>query len=352
MGSGVPVVCRLCLAVYKLGSLCASALLAPMVGCVGGGDDASVAANDASSAGDATLTESSPGDAAAGDASSMDSSAGDASSGTSVALIRVANWSPDAPAVDFCLAPHGTGAFRGPFVAGIVGAEVEAGLAVDAGSAGLAFPEVSSYVQVAPGQYDARIVVGNGCTAGIAPDAVALPAVAAGASTTIALVGAESPADGPQALQIAGFLDDVTIAGSLALRFINAAPMAASVDVGTGAGASFAALFAGIPFGQASSAQEAPARDGSAPAVDARGYLSRSALTGVALGARAHAGASTTGDGGVPSALASNVWIASGSVVSVVVTGGTEGVPLGLLECVDNAGIVGSLSNCSVISRQ
>jgi Domain of unknown function (DUF4397) len=358
MGSGVPVVCRPCLAVQSLGSLCACILLLPMVGCVGGGDDVSFAATDASSAGpdassagDATLTGASSG-GAAGDASARDASSptGDASPGTTVALLRVANWSPDAPAVDFCVAPHGTSVFRGPLLVGIERAEVEAGLAVDSGSGALAFPEVSSYVQVAPGRYDARIVVGRSCGAGIGPDAIALPAVSAGASTTIALVGAESVADGQPGLQIVGFLDDVTIAGAVALRFINAAPMAAPVDVGTGAGASFVPLFAGIPFGEAGSGQEAPARDGSAPAVDARGYLSRSALAGVALGARAHAGA--TGDAGVPSALASNVWIASGSVVSVIVTGGTESVPLGLLECVDNAGIVGSLSNCTVISGQ
>jgi hypothetical protein len=351
----VPVVPPACLAVYKLGSLCASVLLAPTVGCVGGGDDASFAGTDASSTGDATRNDS-PSSDAAGDASSVEagSSAGGVSSATTVALLRVANWSPDAPAVDFCLAPHGTSAFRGPFVAGVVGAAVEAGLAVDSGSAGLAFPEVSSYVEVAPGQYDVRIVVGSGCAARIAPDAIALPAVSAGVSTTIALVGAESPANGEPGLQIAGFLDDLTVAGAVALRFINAAPMAAPVDVGTGAGVSFVPLFAGIPFGQASSAQEAPARDGSTPAVDVRGYLARSALMGVTLGARAHAGAGagTSGDGGLPGAVASNVWIASGSVVSVVVTGGTEGVALGLFECVDNAGIVGSLSNCTVISGQ
>src|SRR6202030_1440041 len=55
---------------------------------------------------------------------SPDATTGDAATGPldaeppplPFALVRVANWSPDAPGVDFCLAPHGTTAFVGPLL--------------------------------------------------------------------------------------------------------------------------------------------------------------------------------------------------------------------------------------------
>jgi hypothetical protein len=325
---------------------------------VAAGDGASSSTDSASSTDAPSLLDvSSPKDAPsstaeAGDGASSTVDAGDggqtaAPGPPTFAQVRVANWSPDAPPVDFCLAQHGSGVFVGPFVAALVAADADAGTASDAG-AGLAFPSTSAYALVTPGTYDARIVVGGGCSAKIAADDTMLPALAAGSSATIALMGDANPLSAGAALHVVGFLDDGSGASAVALRFIHAAPDLASVDVGTVSGTAFKALFSGIPFGQASAAKQAPATDGSAPPVDMNGYLSQPALSGVSLRAQVHGG----GDGGSASvANAPNVSVAAGSVVTVVVIGGAASTPLGLLECVDNAGTVGPLSNCSVISQ-
>ena len=56
-------------------------------------------------------------------------------------LVRLANWSPDAVGVDFCIAPHGTSLWSGPVLSGSLGVGalgtvtvVDAGIAVDAGA--------------------------------------------------------------------------------------------------------------------------------------------------------------------------------------------------------------------------
>src|SRR5580658_9937302 len=111
---------------------------------------------------DATAVEA--GNAAASDAGDAASDAGNnaAEAGpymgslptaATSALIRFANWSPDSPAFDMCIAPHGTTSFQGPLLSALAAATGS-----DAGSAGLAFPLVSAYTLVPPGQYDARIV--------------------------------------------------------------------------------------------------------------------------------------------------------------------------------------------------
>jgi hypothetical protein len=340
------------------------ALASPETGCESNDDvlpsDASVeAAVDAAASADAPTKDASSmvspvSDAASGPSSADGSANPDATSAADAfvstamfAQVRVANWSPDAPPVDFCLAPHATADFRGPFVAGLVAAEAEAGTPSDAAVGGLAYPNASAYALVAPGTYDARIVVGTGCSAKIAPDEIALPALSAGSSLTIALVGDANSASGNAALEVTGYLDDGRAGSALALRFIHAAPGLPAVDVGTVSGTAFKALFSNIPFGSASSAKLAPTTaDGSAPPVDMNGYLSQSALVGATLRAEPHAG----GDGG-ELANAPGVYAAAGSAVSIVVIGAVSGVPLGLLECVDNAGTVGPLSNCSVISQ-
>ena len=62
------------------------------------------------------------------------------------AQVRVAHLSPDAPSVDFCLAPHGTAEFAGPI------------LATSGGPTGLAYGSVTKYFAVAANQYDVRLV--------------------------------------------------------------------------------------------------------------------------------------------------------------------------------------------------
>jgi hypothetical protein len=281
------------------------------------------------------------------------SSDGDATT-TSVAGVRVANWSPDAPAVDFCLAPHGSGAFQGPFLGSRITAQQEAGTGGDAGSAALFFPQVSSYSYMAAGQYDARVVVAAApdCSTGIVPDATMLPAVGAGAFETIALLGVAQPTGSDPGLQLVGFLDDARPSGAVALRFIEAAPGIAKADFGTGPATGFSPLFLGVPFGHASTPQQVAPSDGAAPMVDANGYRSMPALSSVVFSA--HLPGATQ-----DSAISSSRSAGSGSVLTIALVGrsgsapaGDGGAPQGqLVECIDNAGTVGALASCSVISQ-
>lgn len=328
-------------------AIAAACLLPCMCGC-GTGDDTVAPLPDAAA--------TSPSDASVGDASKdassenapsdadLDAAAGDGDSDAymlptvpaTVGLLRLANWSPDAPAVDACVAPHGTGMFTGPVVAALAASE-------DASTSGLAFPLVSAYMEIAPGQYDVRIVAGGAtsCASGITGDATALPSLAAGAAETVALVG-EADAIGSDApLSVVGFLDDLS-ASAVGLRFVNAAPAVPALDVGTGtlANANFAALFTGIPFGQHGNAKEAPSTDASTPSVDANGYFSLKTLSNATLSAHAQ-GASTD------IVSATGVTAASGSALTVALIGDTSGGILGsLLECVDNGATVSPLSNC------
>ena len=296
------------------------------------------AASDASSdVGDGAADTATDGAMDAGDAS--DALASSDASTTNVSAVRVANWSPDSPSVDFCLAPHATSAFQGPIVTRLAntgGAD---------GGAALAFPRVSAYSYVAPGRYDARLVVAGAadCTTGIAPDATMLPALTSGTFATIALVGEAHAVGSDPSLQLVSFLDDQRAGGMVAMRFINAAPAIPKVDMGTGPVATFKPLFLGVAFGQTSSA------DGGASGVDSNGYLTMQPLAAATLSA--HPPGATT-----DSALASNVSAGAGSILTIVLLGRTPGAssdagPQGqLIECIDNAGTVGAYENCSALS--
>ncbi len=358
-----------------------------------GGSDANSAFRDASSgdlpvkdssASDSSLDNSSPGDSSLGDSPSVESSLSDApiadrtvgdaaaaasdaamstasaaadagsttTAPTTLASIRVANWSPDAPAVDFCVAPHGTGQFHGPMVAAQALALPNAGSSCPASTFGLPFPQVSSYALVQAGQYDVRLVVAGAtsCAAGVA-DATSLPAIVAGGFETVALLGelnrASATAPG---LQLAGFSDDPAPVGAIALRFIQAAPAFSALDFGTGSGSSFKAVFSNVAFGQ--TAKTAVGADGGAASVDSNGYLSRSAMTSVSLAAEVHGALAP--DGSVQdTAVAKNVSAAAGSVLTVVAVGAVAGAggAASLVQCIDNAGTVCPLSNCTVISQ-
>jgi uncharacterized protein DUF4397 len=249
-----------------------------------------------------------------------------------VSLVRFANWSPDSPAVDACVAPHGTGAFMGPIVAPLELA--------DSSATGMSFPTVSAYVDLSPGQYDVRFVVAGAmdCQTGIGPDGTT-PTLIVGSVMTMALLGDSNPMGGDQDLQIAAFSDDIDTS-QVALRFINASPSVPSADFGTGAlgSSNFAPLFVNVPFGTASNAQDAV--DAAEP-VDLLGYVSSGALASVTLSAHTH-GAQ------VDSVVAMGFSAASGSVVTVALVGVTSsGIPTRLVECVDNAGSANGLSNCN-----
>jgi hypothetical protein len=260
-----------------------------------------------------------------------------------LALLRVADWSPDAPTLDFCIASHGTTAFQGPVVAG---------LAADGGAGALAFPQVSAYVTLTPGQYDVRLVTAGAgsCGVSIRPDATTLPVLAAGMAVTVALVGEEVPTAGDAPLQVAAFSDDVVSVDLVTIRFINAAPALTQVDVGTGTIASFTPLFQGVPFGTASTPAEAQAHLPTAqwPTVDANGYRELFGLSNATISVHRPG---TLRDAAMPdTVVATGLSGAAGSVLTMALVGGTSaGVPARLVECVDNAGTVGPLSNCTLL---
>ncbi len=157
------------------------------------------------------------------------------------ARIRVAHLSPDAPAVDFCLASAGTGEFAGPV------------LASAGGLAGLSYSKVTKYLDVAPDQYDVRLVApgSKDCSTSLGglPDVTNLPALTVGATATIAATGLLSHGEG-QPFELKAYLDDADVAaGQAKLRFIHASPGTPNVDVGLGGGVAFTPVFTDIPYG-------------------------------------------------------------------------------------------------------
>jgi hypothetical protein len=258
-----------------------------------------------------------------------------------MALLRVANWSTDAPAIDLCIAPHGTAAFQGPIVA-----ELAASSMSDGGADGIASPLVSAYVGVTPGQYDGRIVVAGAsdCGAGIGPDATTLPSVAVGGSATIALFGSVAAAPGEAKMRVFGFLDDlVAPTGATAIRVINAVSGMPQIDVGTGtlSDGKFLAIFRQVPFGMAGQ----PGGAWIPFLVDANDYDSNPPLANVVLSAHATGASTDAVPLSSPPPLTS---IGVGSVITIAVVGGAAGVGTALVECFDNAGTVGTLSDCIV----
>jgi hypothetical protein len=334
----------------------ALAIGALAAGC-GNGDDVCTTTSALSSDGgslDGTVAEG------GGDATAGDSQAGDATAsqnpdanGTpaTTAAVRLANWSADAPAVDFCLAPHGTGAFQGPMLASLAAAIDEGGV-VDAGAAALPFPQASAYVPVSPQQYDARLVAAGStsCAAGVAADATNLPVLDAGAFATLALMGDLGGVDGaPGGLILAGFLDALS-ASKVGVRFINAADGSTPVNFGIGeTAATFSPIFSDVAFGQAGTISGG----GSDAAATTAETYAENDFGGSGMATFDVLDAANTTDLEV---TAPSVTIAAGAVTTFVFVGPVfdpeAGAPVDeLLMCVDNAGTIGVLGACRVVSN-
>ena len=184
---------------------------------------------------------------------------------SSAARVSVAHLSPDAPAVDFCIAPAGTQEFAGPVLAG-------------AGALnGIAYGKVTRYLEVEARQYDVRLVnVGaNDCAKGLGPDTTNLPALPAGGSVTIAATGKIAHGTGAAAFALRAFVDDARVTDGLAkLRFIHASPGTPNVDVGVGGGLLFTPVFSNTAYGEASIYIETPAIEGAEISARATGSSS------------------------------------------------------------------------------
>ncbi|HMG52778.1 MAG TPA: DUF4397 domain-containing protein [Kofleriaceae bacterium] len=237
---------------------------------------------------------------------------------TTAARVRVAHVSPGAPAVDFCLAPHGTTAFTGPILAG-------AGRA-----AGLSYATVTRYFDVDAVRYDVRLVAPGAasCTQPLAglDDFTRLPELAAGASVTIAAEGTLG-GQGDAAFTLRGYVDDAEApAGQARLRLIHASPGTPPVDAGTGGGAAFAPVFQDVAYGEASAVATAPLAD-------------------ALISARAH--------GSADDVLAlDHTSLPAGAVATAFAIGqlgAGAAAPLRVLLCVDNAEPNGVHAACSVV---
>jgi hypothetical protein len=262
------------------------------------------------------------------------------------AFVRLAVWSPDEAAVDFCVAPHGTASYVGPFVAQLAASAGTGPADAEAGPAGVSFPQVSAYVALAPQRVDVTIIAaGSGSCAGGSLQATTLPALTAGSYTTLAIVGDAQPAASDPGLSLVAFGDDTGVpapAPGAWLRFINASPSLPSVDFGTGSeqNANFQSLFSGVPFGQTGTQGATDAG-----AVDVNGYLASLPSTGTVMSAHASTGASDV-------AVADGVDFGFGSVTTIALVGGKSGdvaEPAQLIQCADGA-IAGWLSACAAIS--
>jgi hypothetical protein len=239
------------------------------------------------------------------------------------ALLRVANWSPDAPAAgyDVCLAPSGTSAWQGPEVATALGSVGSLG---DAGVSAVQFPVVTNYLLfVGPGTYDVEVVApGEGCGHPLAVSTGLLP-LATGVFYTLAIVGDTAPAGGDPPLAAILLGDDSAAAGGAAsLRFLDVAPSVRAADFGEGTVASgtFVALATAAAFGAL------PGGAGpDAGALDPNGYASIPA-TGTSVTLSAHAApASGDAQAAVDLATASALTPMPGDVDTIALVGGKTG---------------------------
>jgi len=315
------------------------------------------------------------------------------------AFLRVAHFSPGAPALDVCLAAHGTGLYAGPLFALFVD---DAGLASDANTPGLSYAQVSAYIAVDPGTYDMRLVSAGatscssaltvpaipsqdagadasgdtsadtdasadadastdagadsdanvdasttadaGASAGtiVLPDATNLAALKAGDSATLLVLGEPFPAGSDASFRIAVVHDDSALAGGAAsVRMVNALPGVPAVDFGFGSFADgWSPLFTKVAFGSAST--QAATNQGAA---DPNGYLPVAPFGPQLVSVRA----STRPTSDV--VRASMASVPARSVVTFVAFGGASGDsehPASLLSCTDNQASGGLYADCSV----
>jgi Domain of unknown function (DUF4397) len=279
---------------------------------------------------------------------------GDAATATPQAYIRIAQWSPDAPAVDVCI-NQAAGDWTGqtPQLAQIV-ADADGGALGDGGATGITFPQVTSYLIIPPDTYEVRLVAAGSadCSTGLVD--LTSVTIAANTYTTIAAVGEQAPVGGDQALVLTPLSDEVTApAGQIALRFVNASPSQSltPADLGTGSlagtGGPWAPVFTGVAFGQTG------ATSGSdAGAVDANGYVAMGQLSTATLSSHQSMSAQDA------TIALNDVSIAATSAATVAlvngVSNGLAASAVKLLQCadVDNSAGASLLTTCNIISTQ
>jgi hypothetical protein len=162
-------------------------------------------------------------------------------------FVRFAHFVPDAPALDLCVVPHGSGSpavsLLQTLALNLADGGVEGG--APAGTPALSYSQVSNYVDLSTrsfgaGAYDLRVLAaGEDCTtgagagdAGFAPVNTRVPSLLPGTFYTLAAMGDADRVNPDAMLQVAPFVDDTVLPSTAdwSLRFINAAPSAPSLD--------------------------------------------------------------------------------------------------------------------------
>lgn len=240
--------------------------------------------------------------------------------------VRIAHLSPDAPAVDVCVKAKGSADTT------FVGPVLKAKLAT-----GLAFAQLSEYLDLEPGEYTARLVAPGAasCATSLAslPD-YDLPKLPAGVWATAAAIGEVSKT--PATFTVKPFVDShgAPASGKIAIRFVHASPNTPAVDVGVGEGSAFAKIWSDVSFPNA----------GAPSGADANGFLTTDPLSAVAVVARA---TGTSAD----ALVVKPVSAPAGAIVSafaIGLFGTTSGASrLGVLLCVDSAAASGGLTSCT-----
>lgn len=241
------------------------------------------------------------------------------------ARIRIAHLSPDAPAVDVCVARSGAG-FRAPLLASL-------GVRV-----GLAYPQVTEYLELPIDRYNLRVIAATETTCGnpAVPDTNGI-AMTAGLTATVAAIGdleRSGAAIADPGFRLSVFVDNEALAaGKGKLRFIHASPGTPNVDVGLGTAHAFVRLFGNVEFGKI-------AVHGG---IDPEGYLEASPFTST-VSARL--------TGSITDALIiPNVTLPAGQVVTAFAIGNKSGQavnPLRVLLCADNARSQAPLASCTI----
>jgi hypothetical protein len=292
---------------------------------------------------------------AEGSTTVVEGAAGDAVTVAPQAYVRIANWSPDAPAVEVCFNQAGASSWTGqvPRLARIVAAG-DAGTLADAGAAGISFPQVTSYLVIAPGSYEVRLVVAGSADCSKPVVDLAMVTLAESSYATIAALGEATPVGMDQPLSLVPFTDEVSAPpGQIALRFINASPSPTltPADLGTGSiagsGGGFVALFSGVGFGKVAGSD-----GGTIDTIDANGYAASTPFATATLSAHpTAAGADTT-------VALNDVTIAATRAATVALVNGVGSGPgssgAKLLQCADADNSAGTslLSTCTIISTQ
>jgi hypothetical protein len=238
------------------------------------------------------------------------------------ARIRIAHLSPDAPAVDACIAAAGSDDWQGPL------------LSSNGAPAGLSYSNVTKYLDVPAQQYDVRIVApgATSCATSLGglADISDLPVLKDGQSATISAIGRLDNGGG-QGFRLAAFLDDSEVTfGKAKLRVIHAAPGTAGVAVGFGGGVVFSPFIDNVQFGSTTQANN--------------GYFEVDPIAGAEVTARDIVS-------GRDAISVKPVNLPAGAIATAfaIGTAGNKAAPLDVLLCVDNGAPQGPLSDCKTV---